>query len=89
MKIRNRFIANSSSSSFVLNKSKITNIQLEAVLNHLEYADRHFNGFWQSCGWILDNEKETDLTGYTSMDNFDMRHFFERLGIPENAYTFD
>ncbi len=101
MKKRNCFIANSSSSSFVLDKSKISAIQLEAVLNHLEYAKRHFNvvsydnyenkGFWCDVedGWVLDNSGEPFLAGYTWMDNFDMEKFFEKLDIPKDAYAFN
>lgn len=83
------FVANSSSSSFVLDKSKITGNQLEAVLNHAKHADIHFNGFWTNASWVLDNSKKTDLTGYTSMDNFDMGLFFELLEIPSDAYSFE
>lgn len=103
MKIRTGFVANSSSSSFVLDKSKITDDQLKAVLNHISYTREHFNvqedypapyledGFW--CGdmdwWILDNSGEPFLGGYTYMDNFDMGRFFEKIGIVKDTYSFD
>lgn len=74
MKIRLGFVSNSSSSSFVVQLSKITAEQLESILNHQEVA-----GF---DAWNLTQTKYT-IEGTTGMDNFDMLEYLLEIGIKE------
>ena len=87
MKVRYGFVSNSSSSSFVLNKAMCTDEQLEAVRDHVNYAEKHFFDF--DDDWWEITEKDSEIRGFTWMDNFDMERFMERLGIPGEAVEFD
>jgi len=97
MKIRNGFVSNSSSASFVVYKDKITPLQYKAILDHDVYAAKVLK--WD-CSWSDDhtftserweNIKETDTTleGWTSMDNFEMNKFFREIGLSPDAYEFE
>ena len=90
MKQREAFVANSSSSSFILNKKGLAENQLDAVRVHLEYAKVHFFGFYTDPedAWLLE-ERESEIHGWTQMDSFDMLEFFERLRILKENYEFD
>ena len=41
MKIRTDFVTNSSSSSFVISKKVLDAEQLEAIINHRQFAEEH------------------------------------------------
>lgn len=75
MKIRQGFVSNSSSSSFVIRLEHITAKQLVSIQNHNECPDCE-NGE----GWSITVDAEF-VKGYTSMDNFNMFNFLERIGI--------
>lgn len=75
MKIRNGFVSNSSSSSFILYKDKLTEDQILLIKNHhlcktIRYAD---TDFWQ----IIENSETMEL--YTDQDNFDMYEYLTRI----------
>jgi hypothetical protein len=88
MKIRHGFVSNSSSSSFVIQAKDITGDQLDKIINHssvgtemgLDYADSDYWNIMVAMG---------EVRGYTSMDNFDMHEFFERIGVPNWAVEWD
>ena len=82
MKIRNGFISNSSSSSFILDIGKISGLQLQQILNLANTEDQFREDPWY---FELDG---INLKGTTSLDNFSMRDFFEAINIQEGAYTF-
>lgn len=75
MKIRNGFVSNSSSSSFVIGLSHLNDEQIGKLM---QYTDLRPDG----DGWEL--EMKTDyLKGYTVMDNGDMIQFMNELGISQ------
>lgn len=94
MKTRNGFISNSSSSSFVIQKRDLTDIQIEQIRNHIEegkkIVEQDPNAFWENdCGFEAYDEWEikeswTEIDGYTTMDNFDMETFLKKIGVPED-----
>lgn len=126
MKIRNGFISNSSSSSFIINKKDITEQQADYIRRHkeisnmdefptivnqtrsvcyedddiivikkqqeepqYEYDDYDRKDWENQCGkhdaWSI-SEDEDIIEGYTTMDNFDMRHFLQRIGVNKAVF---
>jgi len=91
VKIRISFVSNSSSSSFVVNKLLISNLQYAAIMNMEEAAKLLGDSDWEDAsGWDV---TETDvggipiIEGYTSMDNFDVEQFFGSLGLNRDDYV--
>jgi hypothetical protein len=81
VKIRNGFVSNSSSSSFVLSKP-IKNIEgRELPTKDQLYKVRQLgiNGF-------IIGETDQFIIGYTIMDNLDIKSYFKSLEIPEYLY---
>ncbi|MDY0215288.1 MAG: hypothetical protein RBS24_07260 [Bacilli bacterium] len=79
MKTRHCFVSNSSSSSFIVFKHGISEIQKELILNVKD------EGFKEDPWYIT--EDEFCIEGYTSMDNFDMKFYMEKIGIDVEKYV--
>lgn len=86
MKVRNGFVSNSSSSSFVIDKAYLTQIQIEQIKDHIEYAKSNFpsllHNHWpiEHDAWSIE-EFPGMIRGDTSMDNFDMYKFLEKIDV--------
>jgi hypothetical protein len=89
MKTRSGFVSNSSSSSFIVATEDLTMEQRQWIKNHIKAAkmpkfrrDEPFDN--SECGdgeaWEIREVGQT-LVGATSMDNFDMRQFMQRIGV--------
>lgn len=90
MKIRQGFVSNSSSSSFVISKSALTPVQLKMIVEYQKIVKclkslgldtdildlDHADGGWNI---ILE---ENHISGDTSMDNFNMQGFMHQIGVP-------
>lgn len=94
MKIRNGYVSNSSSSSFVLKKENLTDYQIYSIKNHIEEAEKHCDFYNFGCihsddGWSI-TEHEFYIHGYCFMDNFDMYTFIhDYLKIPKTEIKWE
>ena len=87
MKIRRDFVTNSSSSSFIINKRHLDGDQIEAIRRHGEIGA----ALGLRCAdekWYIE-ENDMYIGGYTSMDNFDMREFLEKIDVNMRHVKFD
>ena len=54
-----------------------------------DYCDYVRNDYETECGkhdaWSISEDEDT-IEGYTSMDNFDMRHFLQRIGVNKAVF---
>lgn len=81
MKIRNGFVSNSSSASFVIKKDKLSRLQIDMLLKYAKSEDN-------VDGWsITDNGDE--LSGWTVMDNGELGEYLEKLYIPVEDFIFE
>lgn len=74
MKIRNGFVSNSSSSSFMIHIRYLSANQIDAILKN-DYMDQQYNDPWYISvqdGYII---------GKTIMDNYDIYEFLEKIGV--------
>lgn len=80
MKIRNGFVSNSSSSSFVIAKAALTPLEILAIKNHEVLAEQMNIEYAKGNGWMIDEDDFT-IEGHTIMDNLDMDEFLTKIGI--------
>lgn len=79
MKVRKDFVTNSSSSSFVIAKRHLDNDQIEAIRRHSEIGKK-LGIDWAEEAWNIEENKRY-IGGYTSMDNFDMEEFLNKIDV--------
>lgn len=103
MKVRKGFVSNSSSSSFVIAKDKLTPLQVLLIEKHsggldkLEYlalatsTDTELIDLdalpWEHTDkwggrWDIE-QTDTEVYGYTSMDNYDIFEFLSAIGVKD------
>jgi hypothetical protein len=82
MKVRRDFVTNSSSSSFLIAKKHLDSDQIKAIRNHSELGEKLGINYFEESWWIRENDGY--ITGSTSMDNFDMEEFLEKIDVNMN-----
>lgn len=100
MKIRNGFVSNSSSSSFVVLKDALSNNQIDMILNYQYYVEEILKNndldedekekfdYCMSDKWQI-IEYEDFIFGETSMDNFSMQDYLDYINVDPNMISWD
>lgn len=86
-KIREDYVTNSSSSSFIIAKKYIDSDQIEAIRKHITLGKKMgmVDDKWDFPWDITENDEF--ISGYVSMDNFDMYTFLNKIGVDENKVS--
>lgn len=80
MKTRHGFVSNSSASSFVISKSNLTYAEGQLLLGFLQVQKE--NEYWD----IYD--EDTQIRGYTFMDNGQFWDYLESIGFDEDRLEY-
>lgn len=86
MKTRSGFVSNSSSSSFIISRDNLNNLQIAMIKHHIAiskeiYSEGEIDNDPSDAWSVFDDGENIKL--YTTMDNFDMWHFLVRIGVKE------
>jgi len=83
MKVRAGLVSNSSSSSFVINRSDITSLQEKLIHEHYKES------VYDECdNWNITVD-DYAVRGSTIMDNFDMAEYLKEIGVDMECVTWE
>lgn len=103
MKIRNGFVSNSSSSSFVVFKDALSESQKDMIINCIDWIDifikrdeendnvdnvKNRFEYYDSDPWRIIEHKDY-IFGETSMDNFSMYDYFDYINVDQDFVNWD
>lgn len=87
MKIRNGFVSNSSSASFVIKLNKLTEQQIEMIKNH-RFWGKIYGVEYSDDEWSISINDET-ISGYTTMANFSITKFLDKIGVERKFLNYE
>ena len=82
MKLKIDFITNSSSASFTICKSNLTELQIYQIKNHIQIIKEFSPDNYSNDPWKI-SETDKFIRGSTMMDNFDMLWFLSSIGVKQ------
>lgn len=99
MKIKIDHVTNSSSASFMIPRSVLTEDQIRMIRDHIEVANffkktnegdptYNFGYTGKHDAWIIE-ESAHSIQGHTSMDNFNMFSFLIAIDIPNSEIHYE
>jgi hypothetical protein len=102
MKIRYCFVTNSSSVSFVLKKSDLTDLQIEQIRDHIKHGNSILNlpityvdsttdvpsPYDYADGYSIEETDEL-ISGHIDCDWFPMDDFLEKIGVKEELIEWE
>jgi len=87
MKVRIDFVTNSSSSSFTIQKGKLSEKQILAIINHSALG-KMMGIEYSSDKWKIEVTDEI-VSADTYMNNFDMGEFLDKIGVNRRLVEWD
>jgi hypothetical protein len=87
VKQRTGFVSNSSSSSFIIFKRFLTPEQVDQIKDH-QRLGKEWKLDWPEDYWNI-YDHPMDISGYTTMDNFDMNQFLDLIGVDPQKITWE
>jgi len=90
MKIRNGFVSNSSSSSFVVSLDKISDKDMAILMSYSsEISADEVNRAWTDSWSITVDTQRGVIRGYTTMDNGDLDEFLKSRGVDVDLFIWE
>ena len=87
MKIREGFVSNSSSSSFIIKKKDLSYEQMDNIRNHIEVGKRLGIEYADpEDAWTI-HETDSEISGCTIIDNFRIEELFRAIGVKDENIT--
>lgn len=87
MKIRNGFVSNSSSASFVIKLDKLTEQQIEMIKEH-DFWGKIYGIEYSDDRWTITVGSD-EISGHTVMTNFSMIQFLDKIGVPRQFINYE